>query len=87
MYVCMQPRLQALSLELQDRGVCLFARHAKKKVKTNSLLCMLSHWLEKPVYIHIKQQQIIEAMRCAYDGKDASFWLTTGLGKSPCHKA
>ena len=58
--------------------MCPFARHAKNEVETNSLLCMLSHWLEEPVYIHIKQQQI-EAMQCAHNGKDGSFWLPTGL--------
>ena len=42
--------------------------------------------LEKPVYIRIQQQQI-EAIRCAYDGKVASIWLPTSLGKSLCHEA
>ena len=54
--------------------------------EANSLLCILSHGLEKPVCIHIKQQQI-EAMRCAYNRKDASFWLQTGFGKSLCYEA
>ena len=60
--------------------VCPYARHVKNKVKANSLLCMLSHWLEEPVYTHIKQLQI-EAMCCAYDGKAASFLATNWLGQ------
>ena len=45
-----------------------------------ALLCMFSHGLKKPLYLHIKQQQI-EAMLCAYNGKALSFWLPTGLGQ------
>ena len=41
---------------------------------------MLSHGLEKPVYIHIKQQQI-EVLQCAHNGKDASFLATNWLGQ------
>ena len=57
-------------------SMSVFCRHAKTEVKVldeaNSL-CVLSHGLEKPVYLHIKQLQIEAGL---------GQLLSAGLGKS-----